>query len=146
LTSGEAYINFTLMMKLFRHIKSHRVLGYIFPAIWLAVVLASVQPVQAAIGCLADKTLRYVRPAKHHACCEDAASCGCELNQDDSANAPEQTPALAPSQSNVLSKDTILFAEPSYLPLAERQTRDDTNALARGSSVSIYLKTLNLLC
>lgn len=135
------------MMKLFQHIRGHRVLAYAPLVIWLTVGLASVQPVLAGVGCLADKTGQHMQQAKHCACCESGVRCDCELNQGNSANAPEQTLALTLRLSNVVNKDIVFSHELStIIPHTERKTTDDRKVPVRGPSVSVYLQTLNLLC
>jgi hypothetical protein len=131
------------------HVKRRKVFRLVLITVWLVSVAASLQPAWAAVGCVVNKTSQHILQTKHHTCCtccENTARCDCELNQDESANATEQTLALTSSVSNVVSKDIIFCAEPSILPPIERQTTDDTKALARGPSISVYLQTIKLLC
>jgi hypothetical protein len=134
------------MKSFLRQLRNHKVLWCAFVVICLASFLISVQPVLAGVICPADKTSPNVQPVKHHECCESAARCDCELNQNNSANAPEEMLTLTSSLPNLLSKTAAFSAGPHVSPFIERQPTVETKAVPRAPSVNIYLQTLNLLC
>jgi hypothetical protein len=134
------------MKTLLRQLRNHRVFECILLVICLASFLTSIQPALAGVVCPADKTSPHVQPEKRHACCESAARCDCELNQNNSASVPEEMLTLTSWLSNVFSKTVTFSAGPHVSPLIERQSTDEPKAFPRAPSVNIYLQTLNLLC
>ena len=135
---------FVYMKLVFSHMKKRKIFRLILIAIWLLSVTTSLQPAWAADTCSTSVT-NMAQVAGHHACCQNATECPCEVQQG-SSNETSDYP-LAPSSSLPYSANESLTLSMDSPPLAlvKRLSGDDTEMVARGPSLKIYLRTLNLL-
>lgn len=132
---------FTIMEMVFVHMKRRRIFRLVLIAIWLMSVSASLQPAWAAGVCSSGVT----NMAGHHACCENATKCPCEMKQSSSTKVPDYP--LAPSAGLSYSANESLVLSIDAPPLAsiKRLSSNDMEMVARGPSLKVYLRILNLL-
>jgi hypothetical protein len=133
-----------ISMKMFPiQMKKKKMFRLALVALWFVSVSVSLQPVWATDVCSNDVT--NVDATGHHACCENATECPCEMKQSSSTKVPDQP--IAPSSSFSYSANESLSPSIDSTPLVlvERFSSDDTVMVARGPSLKAYLRILNFL-
>jgi hypothetical protein len=126
------------------HTKRQKVFRLVLLAVWLVSVSASLQPAWAVGGCSTGVT-NMAQHAGHHACCENATECPCEIKQGSSTEMPDHP--IAPSSSLSYPANERLVPSidsPPLIPLM-RFSSDDTAMLARGPTLKVYLRILSFL-
>jgi hypothetical protein len=134
---------FIFMKMLSIQMKRQKVFRLVLIGVWFASVSVSLQPAWAVDVCSTGVTNLAV--AGHHACCENATECPCEMKQGNSTEVPDQP--IAPSSSFSYSANESLAPSIDSPPLVlvERFSSDDTVMMARGPSLKVYLRILNFL-
>jgi hypothetical protein len=123
--------------------KRQKVFRLVNLAVWLVSASVSLQPAWAADVCLTGVTNMAV--TRHHACCESATECPCEMKQNSSTEVPDQ-PIVPPSSfSNSANKSLAPSIDSLPLVPVEQFFPDDTVMVARGPSLKVYLRILNFL-
>jgi hypothetical protein len=134
---------FISMKKVSFQTKRQKVFRLVLFAVWLVSVSASLQPALAAGGCSIGVT--NIAVAGHHACCENATECPCEMKQSSSTEVPDQPIAPSSSFSYLVIESLAPSIDSPPLVLVKRFSSDDTVMVARGPSLKVYLRILNFL-
>jgi hypothetical protein len=132
----------------FFNLKKHRIVIFFLLAAWLTCMLIQPQPVSAmapGVSCVAG-AVAHAHQATTHTCCDATTECDCQLKQGGQNETAEPVFAPSSSTSNPTSKDLFISTNAPAPSFSGRQTFDDTGATARGPTIKIYLKTLNLIC
>lgn len=126
------------------HTKRQKVFRLVLLAVWLVSVSASLQPAWAAGACSTGVT-NMAQHAGHHACCENATECPCEVKQSSSSEAPDYPIAPSSSLSYSANESLALSIDSPPLTTVKRFSSDDTEMVARGPTLKVYLRILSFL-
>lgn len=140
LTREGVVIMFISMKIVFIQTNRQKVFRLVTLAVWLVSASVSLQPAWAADVCLTG-----VSNIGHHACCESATECPCEMKQDSSNEVPDQPIVPSSSFSNSANESLSPSIDSIPLVLVEEFFPDVTVMVTRGPSLKVYLRILNFL-